>query len=222
MELYKYCDKYGINILRHKVLKISRVDEFNDPYEFRIARNDNANINKAVEDLYNYQKYFYRVICLSSEYNNLILWSHYSRNHTGVLIKFDTDKIDVNGDDNLSRYLHRVVYKDDMIEIPNNFLELSEEEQETIINKNTFIKYSDWAYEDEYRAIVRFDHEENKRYIELNPSSILEVILGLHCDLDTELSVKDILKRDEYHHVKFQRAVLHEKKYMMKYVEIII
>lgn len=221
MELYKYCDKYGVNILRHKVLKMSRVVEFNDPYEFRIAKSENEEINRAVEDLYDYQKELYRVICFTKKYNNLILWSHYSNNHSGILIKFDTDKIEVNGRDKLSRYLFGIDYKDEMIEIPDNFLELSEEEQLEIINKNTFRKYKDWAYEDECRAIVNFDHEENKRYIELNPDSILEVILGLHCDLDTELSVKDILKRDEYSHVKFQRAALHNNKYMMKYVEIV-
>ena len=77
MELYKYCDKSGLNILRHKVLKISHIDEFNDPYEFRIAKNDNDAINKAVEDVYNFQKHSYRVVCFSSEHNNLILWSHY-------------------------------------------------------------------------------------------------------------------------------------------------
>jgi hypothetical protein len=218
MELYKYCDKHGLNILRHKALKISSIDEFSDPYEFRIAKNDNEIINKAVEAVYNFQREFYRVICFSSKYNNLILWSHYSINHTGILIKFDTDMIDANGNDKLTHYLQKVDYRDDMIVIPPNFLELSKKEQGKIIYKNTYTKYNDWIYEDEYRAIVSFDHAENKRYIDLNAGSILEVILGLNCDLETELSIIDILKRDEYKHVKFNRAVLHDRKYMMNYV----
>ncbi|MGA2518594.1 MAG: DUF2971 domain-containing protein [Thermodesulfobacteriota bacterium] len=189
MELYKYCDKNGVNILRHKVLKLSRIDEFNDPHEFRIAKSENEEINRAVDALYNFQKESYRVICFSSRYNNLILWSHYSKNHTGILIKFDTGLIVVNGNKRLSSYLEEVEYKDDMIIIPDNFLELDEKTQENIIRKNTYRKYTDWRYEDEYRAIVKFDHIENKRYMDLPPESILEVIIGLHCDLETELRV---------------------------------
>jgi hypothetical protein len=219
-ELYKYCDKSGLNILKHKVLKISCIDEFNDPYEFKLAKSSNEDINNAVEKLYDFQKKSYRVLCFSYEYNNLILWSHYSKNHTGILIKFDTDMIDANETDKLTNYLHSVDYKNDMIEIPPNFMELTPEKQIDIIDRNTFIKCSSWKYEGEYRALVKFDHMENKRYINLNADSILEVILGLNCDLETELSIMDILKKDEYKHVKLKRAILHDSKYEMKYVDI--
>ena len=138
-----------------------------------------------------------------------------------MLIKFETDAIVVNGNDKLTNYLHPVEYKDEMIEIPANFLELCHERQLKIIDKNTFIKYSDWEYEGEYRAIVRFDHTENKRYIDLSNGSILEVILGLNCDLETELLVKSILTREDYQRVVLKRATLHNRKYIMRYVDII-
>lgn len=220
MKLYKYCDKNGINILRHKVLKISHIGEFNDPYEFKIAKNNNEDINMAVDDLYDYQKKAYRVICFSTKYNNLILWSHYSKNHTGILIGFDTDMIVADGNKKLSDYLEKVDYKNDMIEIPDNFLELGIEEQENIIKRNTYRKFMDWQYEDEYRAIVKFDHNENKRYIELSAESILEVIIGLNSDIETELTVKNILRNDEYQHVKYKKAILDTNKYEMKYVDM--
>jgi hypothetical protein len=138
MELYKYCDKTGVNILEHKALKISRIDEFNDPYEFRIAHSDNEAINNAITAAYNYQKEAYRVLCFSSKYNNIILWSHYARNHTGMLIKFDTASILVNGNESLSKYLEPVEYKDEMIEIPDNFMDMEKKRQVAIIMKNTY------------------------------------------------------------------------------------
>ncbi len=220
MELYKYCDKNGINVLKHKALKLSSIDDWNDPFEFRIGKSNNNNINEAVDAIYNYQKKAYRVICFTYECNNLIMWNHYSKSHTGILLKFDTTLILVNENKKLSDFLEEVDYRDDMIEIPDNFLELDGQTKEKIINKNTYRKYTDWQYESEYRAIVAFDHIENKRYIDITPESILEVILGLNCDLDTELNIKGILKKDEYSHIKFKRAFINEKKYEMKYIDI--
>ena len=220
MKLYKYCDKNGINILQHKALKISRIDEFNDPYEFRIAKSRDEDINSAVEAAYDFQKKWYRVVCFTSIYNNLILWSHYSRNHTGILIKFDTSLIAANVNGKLSEYLEEVEYENDMIEIPSNFLDLDTKNKEKILKKNTHRKYLDWRYEGEYRGILHFDYEENKRYIDLPPDSILEVVIGMNCNLETELDVKNILGSTEYSHVKLKRSFLHETKYEMKYVDI--
>lgn len=196
MELYKYCDKNGVDILRHKVLKISPIDEFNDPFEFKLAKSDDENINKAVNAVYKYQKESYRVVCLTAKDNNLILWSHYAKKHTGILIKFNTELITVNGV-KLSERLEKVIYSNDMIKIPDNFSTLGRDAQQEIIFKNTYRKFTDWIYEEEYRAIVDFDHAENKRYIELAPESILEVVLGMNCDLSTELSAQSILKNED-------------------------
>ena len=220
MKLYKYCDKTGVNILRHKVLRISRIDEFNDPYEFKMAQSDNNDINNAIDNIYRYQKEAYRVLCFTSECNNPILWGHYSKNHTGILVKFDTALILVNGNAPLSTFLEPVEYKDDMITIPGDFMKLDRKTQMGIIQKNTFRKYTDWQYEKEDRGIVSFDHKENKRYLELAPESILEVVIGLNCDLETELTVKSILGEVEYRRVELKRSFLHETKYEMKYVDM--
>jgi len=220
MELYKYCDKNGINILRHKALKISSLIEWNDPFEFKIGKSNNKYINEALDKIYDYQKKVYRVICFTSKCNNLIMWSHYSKNHTGILIKIDTSIINVIDNKKLSDFLYEVDYADNMIEIPDNFADLDEKRKEEILYKHTYRKYTDWQYEGEYRAIIKFDPIEYKRYIDIPTESILEVIIGLNCDLETELNIKDILKNSEYSHIKFKRAFINEKKYEMKYLDI--
>ena len=220
MQLFKYCDKNGVNILRHKALKISHVDDFNDPFEFRLAKCNDNNINYAVSELYEFQRKMYRVVCFSAAYNNLIMWSHYSKNHTGILIGFETDEIIVDGERKLSDFIDNVDYEDEMIDIPSDFMTLTPEEREKIVSKNTYRKYTDWKYEDEYRALVSFDHAENKRYLDIAPKAIFEVVLGWHSDLNTELTLKDILRRDEYYHVKLKRAFVDDRRYQMRYEEV--
>lgn len=220
MILCKYCDKSGINILRHKALKLSSIDEFNDPFEFRLAKCGDENVNRAFKALYDFQKNEYRVVCLSANINSLIMWSHYSKNHTGMLITFDTERILVEGQ-KLSGHVQQVDYVEDMILIPDNFPILDRAEQMKIIYKSTYKKFKDWKYEQEYRVLVIFDHSENKRYMDIPPKAVLEVVLGLHCDLETELNIKSILQGNEYRHVKLKRAFLDEKRYKMRYEDAI-
>lgn len=221
MKLCKYCDRNGINILRHKALKLSSIDEFNDPFEFRLAKCGDENVNRAFKVLYDFQKNAYRVVCLSANFNNLIMWSHYSKNHTGLLITFDTSQILVDGQ-KLSDHVQEVDYVEDMILVPDNFPAIGKAEQVSIIYKSTHKKYKDWKYEQEYRAIVNFDHAEKKRYIDIPPESIVEVVLGLHCDLETELNIKSILQGSEYRHVKLKRAFLDDRKYRMRYDNVVL
>lgn len=219
MELYKYCDKNGVNILQFKALKLSRIDEFNDPFEFRIAKCVSPIISGPVNALYAYQKESYRVICFTNKYNNLIMWSHYSRNHTGLLIKFETDLIEVNGK-NITGALKEVDYKEEMIQIPSDFFQRSINEREEIIKYNTYRKYIDWQYEGEYRAIIKFDESECKRYISIPARAILEVIIGMNCSLETELQVLRLAQQEEFKHLKLERATIHDFKYQMQYSEI--
>jgi hypothetical protein len=219
MELFKYCDKNGVNILKYKALKLSTIGDFNDPFEFKIAKSNNALLDNGLNAVYEYQKNLYRVLCFTSNENNIIMWSHYSNNHTGILIKFQTDNIFVD-DRVLSECIECVDYKEEMIKLPENFLELNYENQGKIVKKNTFRKFIDWDYEKEYRAMILFDIAENNRYIEINTNAIIEVILGYKCDLQTELDCINILKTREYKHVKLKKAILDEEFYKMKYYEL--
>ena len=86
-----------------------------------------------------------------------------------------------------------VQYEDEMIKIPNNFLELNIEEQGNILKRNTYRKFTDWSYENECRVLIELDSIENKQYLDIPPESVIEVIIGLNCNLETELALKNIL-----------------------------
>jgi hypothetical protein len=219
MKLYKYCDKHGLDILKYKALKLSRIDDYNDPFEFKIGKSSDPRNNEIFEDLYKFQKESYRILCFTARENSVVMWGHYSKNHSGILIKFDTDKIILNNQ-KLCGVIEPVDYQTEMIKIPDNFFSLEVEKQSDIIRKNTFKKYIDWKYEEEHRVIIGYDKSESKRYIGINSEAVLEVIIGFRSDLATELSVKEILKRHEYQHVKLKRAIPHDSEYGMKYVDV--
>jgi hypothetical protein len=216
MELWKYCDKNGVNILQFRALKLSRIDEFNDPFEFRIATCASPEASKAAQATYEHLKESLRVICFTNNENSLIMWGHYSRNHTGLLIKFDTNLIEVNGQ-TISSVLKKVRYRKKMKLPTNRFRILPPSKKREYMKPITYWKYAGWEYEDEYRAII---NDNSKRYIDLPARAILEVVIGMNCSLETELEIKKLARRQEFNHLKLKRARIHKFIYQMEYIDI--
>jgi hypothetical protein len=94
-----------------------------------------------------------RVLCLSELHNNILMWSHYSENHTGVVLEFACDKgrQHVLHQAKPVRYrtkMPRLMDEDAMVQFFSGQLELSED---LILDEAVFVKANDWSYEKEWR-----------------------------------------------------------------------
>jgi len=114
-------------------------------------------------------------ICsFSGQYENHLLWSHYSDGHKGLVIAFELEK---------SKYeIQKVNYNG--LKTFNDLPHMIEDVKSVFFNK-----INEWEYEDEYRIIV-----EKQSYIDI---IIKEVILGSEVsNLDKQLIVKLIEQID--------------------------
>ncbi len=187
--------------------------------EFKIATCESQEPSKPAQAVYEALKKSLRVICFTKNDNNLIMWGHYSGNHTGLLIKFDTDLIKVNGE-TISSLLKKVYYTKKMKLPRNTFRKLPPSKQRETMKPITYRKYADWKYEDEYRAIIDYKTSKCKGYIDLSPRAVLEVVLGMNCSPETESQVKTLVNREEFNHVGLKKARIHKFKYQMEYVDV--
>jgi hypothetical protein len=104
------------------------------------------------------------VFCLSKENDNILLWSHYAANHSGICIGFDRDVLYHN----TGASVGRVEYVDDYLTL-----------KPTPIKEPTHVvqvltKAKKWEYEMEYR----FVYWETKSVFDIEPKAIREVIFG--------------------------------------------
>jgi hypothetical protein len=53
MILYKYCDSKGIDILEKRRLKLSKISDFNDPFEFKLSYDGRITFESVFEELSN-------------------------------------------------------------------------------------------------------------------------------------------------------------------------
>ena len=124
------------------------------------------------------------LLSLSSVPDNILMWSHYSSNHTGFVVGLDTKSLFENYDFD---YLEPVVYQSQYPTITG----LDETTEQ--FHKKFFYKSNLWSYENEWR--ISKNHIE-KRIIKLDASTINEVIIG--CCTNNKLT-KEIIQFSKKH-----------------------
>ncbi len=111
---------------------------------------------------------------------NILMWSHYARNHTGVCIIFEVAQDVMTFFQTLP-----VEYSEDypIVNWTNNF----EEE----INKALLKKHEGWKYEQE-RRILRIG--EARSYLSFKPDSLVGLIYGCRIPANSLLKLKELVK----------------------------
>jgi len=163
---------------RRQILKKS----FAASYE-NIKRNRNI-----FDDLPNVIRQDSRIICLSEEWNNALLWAHYGCGHNGVAIKFKVDigAAEITSDDiplNVMYFDERPrVSTLDLIAWMNADRDDSELEALSDRAFQSFVlsKPRVWEYEKEWRVQKRFQGGNGYRYVPALEA--VEVIVGVRVD----------------------------------------
>lgn len=160
MILYKYCSvQEAINIISSGNIDLKIPRYFNDPYDclydnFRIEfgyKEIKSLIDKIPEKFKPQESelqdailknnnifdisYFYSMSCFSETKENILMWSHYARNHSGVCLEFRFE-------DELLKNIKPITYVDKKYNL-----------EKTTPDKAILLKYEDWRYEKEWRYV---------------------------------------------------------------------
>ncbi len=134
------------------------------------------------------------VLALSKTNENVLLWSHYAENHTGVAIKLNIAK-----DPEFFITPKNIVYTKQYI--PLNYLR----DPEKSILDTLSTKSIDWDYEKEIRV-----YKSNIGVHKINPMAITDVFFGVKTLEQDIAKIKNTCSENGLSHVRFHRA---EKKY---------
>ena len=113
MRIYHFInEKFGLEDLREKHLKIARINELNDPFEFMGTDLSNHEFRNAMDEWKNhYLNKTYGLLCFSKSWENPVQWAHYADRHRGLCLGFDVH----------DGFLIEVRYQDERLPA-NNFL----------------------------------------------------------------------------------------------------
>ena len=210
MKLFKYqsINKNSLSGLASGTLWMSKAANFNDPFEFATQPSltvstdlpgqelDDPPRTKLYEDLNGRG-----VISLSARDDNILMWSHYAAEHTGMCLGFEpTETFDLSGDKSPFR---KVEYSSDLPKVMDYDNFWGTKASVPVLTT----KADDWRYEEEYRIILErgdgsFEYGRVMR--------LVSVIFGCRAADEDKLLVKRSLGDRS---VQFLEAVMSPHKY---------
>ena len=172
MRLYHYMPSaYGLEDLRRSRIKIARLAELNDPFElWGCWQNDKA-LRSRIAAWKSKMAQAFGMVCLSEDWKNPLLWSHYADRHKGLCLGFDIPDEKVK----------KVSYTDKRIKLRSN---PSEAEFQSLL----YSKYMGWSYEREWRLWVALEEMKDGNYfLEFGDEVRLrEVYVGPFCEISRQ------------------------------------
>lgn len=126
------------------------------------------------------------LLCLAASSLSTLMWSHYSKNHTGICLEFGVDN-------SVFKYAREVDYEE---EYPR--FKIFEDETEWR-NKILLVKSVVWKYEQEYRLICPRLNAHNPDhplllegdFLRFPPGALKSIIVGCQADLQAIKQVVD-------------------------------
>lgn len=187
MLLYHFTSsRFGLEAIRDKRLKIARIAELNDPFEFlglALERNERRELNnfkRSMSDRYG-------MICLSSDWRHPLLWGHYGDKHQGIALGFEVAS---------DGMFEPVTYHTARLTLAEFGLRSLSDMTEKHMRKLLFMKFDAWLYESEYRAFFRLEDKDpvsDLYFASFNPNlNLRQVIVGTRSDV-TRARLADVL-----------------------------
>ncbi|WP_413457808.1 DUF2971 domain-containing protein [Herbaspirillum huttiense] len=185
------------------------------------------------------------ILSLSAVPDEILLWSHYARDHTGFCIEFEDlhSNLSVEGKRiNVSGF--NVEYKDEFSDLnePSELVEFYVEmfgRSKHLDDREWFVKYkalgerlkaqddvnfamavitdkyTPWSYEKEFRYVTR----DYIGPVEFNPRCIKRILFGLRTSDENKAMIMDVCKRTGKQHVTFWQAEKKMDRYGLELVK---
>jgi hypothetical protein len=132
------------------------------------------------------------VFCVSEQHDDLLMWSHYCKKHTGVVVRLHQH----TGLDSVLLSALPVTYAEapPILSTLENFLcRLTGREHQPVGNEFLLTKASCWSYEREWRAVIpAVDPDTDHRKVALDPTEIGAVYLGCRCSDEDRQEILDL------------------------------
>lgn len=215
--LFKYrpINLNTLESIRDNYLYFNESSNFNDPFDCMLnicfdesgKEYNNASLERRDKILANY-----RILSLSSNNKEILLWSHYADEHKGICLEYKTLELYDNHksmhgiyfDPTQVKYQHptsapdnllfadKVDYKDKLPEKYNILTDDSIKLKEFI-----YTKYSRWIYEEEWRIFLHKESIPTNCCAKLAPAILKGIIFGMRTTNRDIMNVQTFLSQNQ-------------------------
>ncbi|TKV72512.1 DUF2971 domain-containing protein [Rhizobium sp. AU243] len=178
MRLYYFTKAdHGLENIRRRRIKIARIKDLNDPYEFIPLLGDRA-LRKGMREMKRLADAEYGIVCFTTDWTHPMMWSHYADRHRGVCLGFDV----IN-----ARPIIPIEYTPNLLTEKDFKVQKIDEINTLDYMRTWFVKFDSWSYEAEKRMVFQLaqEEEENGLYFHrFEPAlRLAEVVVGPESDI---------------------------------------
>jgi len=206
----KHKINYAKRIISENELYYPLRSELNDPFEFRFCIYKNSKLIKGAggEKLEEYEKKIFDefgILSLTTKKDDIIMFSHYAGEHTGICIEFDSSK------DEIFRKAFKVKY---MKPLPSFelFSFLNEIDKTKYIKPIFSTKHKDWKYEKEWRVLYKISKNNDPRVERYNPEALTGIIFGFNASDLVKKEINDLIKTRK-HKINLYQSIPRNNEY---------
>jgi len=167
------------------------------------------------------------ILSLSKIDNNLLLWSHYSNCHQGIVIEFEDEHpflTQFENKDHQDRI--EIEYTDIRPDLKLNNWNMSQENALEMAKKILFTKSTEWRYEQEYRLVRSLNNATHLNCKDNNgfdiyvfdfPTEIIKsIIFGCRVNEENKKYLMESLSKSGFDSVEIKQAVLNKDKFSLE------
>ncbi|WP_400260891.1 DUF2971 domain-containing protein [Sphingobacterium sp. SG20118] len=166
--------------------------------EYINNQKERNNIASRIQSMHNKKG----VLSLSSKCDNILMWSHYTYNHSGVCFGFDfSDDIEYSQ----AKKVRYQTHYDDIWA----WLHTDEE----IVNRILYSKAINWQYEDEYRIVKNIPGT-----VKFKPESLTQLIFGSKMKVEDKIEIITACE-DNNLKPKFRQALIDVESYKLNIID---
>jgi hypothetical protein len=142
-----------------------------------------------------------KLLCFSEIPDNILMWAHYAKDHSGVVIEFSV----IERYDSAWGAAKPVRYRKEMPFLVNEekLVRLLSGEgtiaTPDLFEEAVYVKAADWAYEKEWRLVGGWEKAKTEEYIPFKPEEITAVYLGCRMSDADQKAIKDIAGKNHAH-----------------------
>jgi hypothetical protein len=187
--VYKFITaQWGMRAIIDRRLKLSTINDFNDPFDMVAIDITRPEIERAVDAVVADFWKSHGILCFSRNWDNLLLWSHYGASHTGLCLGFDIPDSDPPGG-----YDMEVRYQPNVLPY-----RAPEDINYALVNRLLRTKHESWSYEQESRLFVKINDPADDKGLHWfyfgQSLQLKEVIVGSQCEPDNLKLIAEALK----------------------------
>jgi hypothetical protein len=229
-----YCTKLGQRIKEKSVgarpLSTEEMERFTAAFSWHvihryIAKELHDRQQEILTDMFT-DRHQIGILSLSSRWDSPAMWAHYSSNHQGIVIGFDSEcptfYNNIYGESMAAR-------KVEYVDFPTRPITFSDFQKCMPSGAAFFFKDRSWNYEEEWRAlrvlndanlVIKGEPFRAIHLFDYPADSVQEVILGQSISLTCSNTIRTLLKSERFKNAELYRASKSPGSYRMNRVTV--